>query len=169
MIPHQFLAGYYPGDKLSVKADQKLSALLDSSLRAFINLMEPDEMDCGGEPFIGYEERLHELADHRSLSIACYRFPIRDISIPDPALMRQALDQVDRSMAEGEPVYVHCWGGVGRTGTLVGCWLARHGIAVGEAAIQKISDLRQNSGHAYRPSPETSAQCAFVMAWKEGD
>ncbi|MFZ5949388.1 MAG: fused DSP-PTPase phosphatase/NAD kinase-like protein [Candidatus Rifleibacteriota bacterium] len=32
-------------------------------------------------------------------------------------------------MAAGKPVYVHCWGGLGRTGVVVGCWSRRHGEA----------------------------------------
>ena len=28
---------------------------------------------------------------------------------------------------DGRKVYVHCWGGVGRTGTVVGCYLVRQG------------------------------------------
>ncbi len=58
-------------------------------------------------------------------------------------------------------VYVHCWGGVGRTGTVVGCWLLRHGYAVPSDVIDTIQSLRQVDpvrGHA---SPRTDAQ-SFV-------
>ncbi len=37
---------------------------------------------------------------------------------------------------------MHCWGGVGRTGTVVGCWLVRHGLDDGDA-IARIATLRR--------------------------
>jgi protein-tyrosine phosphatase len=36
-------------------------------------------------------------------------------------LMTTILDAIDESMTAGKPVYVHCWGGMGRTGTVIGC------------------------------------------------
>ena len=41
-----------------------------------------------------------------------------------------------------EPVYVHCWGGIGRTGTVVGCWLVRHGMTGDEALAEFASPGR---------------------------
>jgi hypothetical protein len=64
------------------------------------------------------------------------------------------------------PVYVHCWGGKGRTGTVVGCYLVRHGIAEGEAALKAIQKMRRNDPKAHEPSPETREQCDFVLRWK---
>ena len=40
--------------------------------------------------------------------------------------MLAVLDAIDIALCEGHGVYIHCWGGVGRTGTVVGCWLKRH-------------------------------------------
>ena len=31
--------------------------------------------------------------------------------------MQEILDAVDRALAAGRNVYLHCWGGIGRTGT----------------------------------------------------
>jgi len=36
-------------------------------------------------------------------------------------------------------VYVHCWAGRGRTGTVVGCYLKRHGIAEDTNVIQELA------------------------------
>jgi len=60
------------------------------------------------------------------------------------AEMIRILDQIDRGMEQNPAVYLHCWGGRGRTGTVVGCYLARHGMAVGEAALDLLGELRQN-------------------------
>ena len=41
--------------------------------------------------------------------------------------MAGLLDAIDTAMRDGKTVYLHCWGGVGRTGNVVGCSLVRHG------------------------------------------
>ena len=61
---------------------------------------------------------------------------------------------------------MHCWGGVGRTGTAVGCWLVRHGLDRGDP-IARIAALRTRSAAA-RPSPETPGQVALVRGWRRG-
>ena len=83
--------------------------------------------------------------------------------------MRDILDEIDHALAKNSPVYVHCLGGKGRTGTVVGCYLARHGIAVGRAALAKIRELRRNHPDAHVISPETEEQRQFVIRWKKGE
>ncbi len=34
--------------------------------------------------------------------------------------MTQILDDIDSAIADEGVAYVHCWGGIGRTGTVVG-------------------------------------------------
>ena len=42
--------------------------------------------------------------------------------------MTTILDAIDEALDRGDPVYVHCLGGVDRTCTAAGCWLVRHGL-----------------------------------------
>jgi protein tyrosine phosphatase len=63
---------------------------------------------------------------------------------------------------------VHCWGGVGRTGTVVGCWLVRHGLAGGDA-LARVEALRATTPKANRPSPETDTQRDLVRGWASHD
>jgi protein-tyrosine phosphatase len=81
--------------------------------------------------------------------------------------MTRILDDIDGEIDGGATVYVHCWGGVGRTGTVVGCWLMRHGLDDGDP-IRRIAELRRAASAAPAPSPQTSAQRAMVGAWKRG-
>ena len=83
-----------------------------------------------------------------------------------PHMMR-ILDDVDAALADGGAVYVHCWGGIGRTGTVVGCWLVRHGLDDGDA-IARIAALRRRVVDARMPSPQTTAQREMVRTWKSG-
>jgi protein-tyrosine phosphatase len=83
--------------------------------------------------------------------------------------MRMILDRIDAALGEGRPVYIHCRDGIGRTGTVVGCYLARHGIASGRTALEKLQDLRQNNETAPLASPETEEQCRLVLSWERGE
>jgi protein-tyrosine phosphatase len=79
--------------------------------------------------------------------------------------MTRILDDVDTALAEGGGVYVHCWGGIGRTGTVVGCWLVRHRLDDGDP-LRAIARLRRGVPDAWAASPQTEAQREMVSAWK---
>ena len=167
VVPGKFLAGYYPGDRQKDVMKQKLIDLLTCGIRCVINLMEQDERDHDGLPFVDYAPVIQKLADGGP-PIACYRMPIRDLGIPSRELMVQILDRIDDALKNDRPVYIHCWGGRGRTGTVVGCWLVRHGIAEGESALEKIRELRRYDAKAHWPSPETPDQVRMVLSWEKG-
>ena len=46
-------------------------------------------------------------------------FPIRDCGITDDGRVLELARLLVKAIAEGECIYLHCWGGHGRTGTLV--------------------------------------------------
>ena len=166
VIPGKLLAGPYPGSLDPAEAEQRIAALLRCGIRRVINLMEPDEVNFQGQPFIPYIERMRALAGPGS-SIAWTRYPIRDGGLPEPATMRAILNEIDASLAADQPVYVHCWGGKGRTGTVIGCYLVRNRLAAPDQAVQRIIELRRHI-LPVQASPETEAQCAFVQAWEPG-
>ena len=88
------------------------------------------------------------------------------------------LDAIDGHLRGEGSVYLHCWGGKGRTGTVVGCWLVRHGYGSpdalddpdgGDDVIFVLDDLRRGDlGAGHQPSPDTPDQEAFIRSWEPG-
>ena len=78
------------------------------------------------------------------------------------------LDAIDRASDDGSTVYLHCWGGVGRTGIVVGCWLVRHGMT-GDEALLQIAEWWRRMEKVYRKprSSATRQQRAYVRNWAE--
>jgi protein-tyrosine phosphatase len=91
------------------------------------------------------------------------------MSITTPAVMAAALDAIDGSLSAGRGVYVHCFGGIGRTGMVVGAWMIRRGLATPDDVMAKLARLRKkDEERASRRSPETEAQIAFMKTWSAG-
>ena len=169
VVPGKLLAGCYPGSRDPVEASEKLGGLLECGIRCVVNLMEDHEKDYRGEVFVNYEKTLTKMAQDKGIRIELVRLPIADNGVPSKAQMIKILDSIDNAVNRGLPVYVHCWGGVGRTGTVVGCYLARHGFATGPSVIKKIAELRRKDPTAYRNSPEIGPQSLMVTSWAAGD
>ena len=160
VIPGKLLAGEYPRTPDEQSSKEKLAALIDAGVSAFIDLTEPYEPASHGEPMKPYDSLLDGLSHQQ--------FGIRDQSIPASSeLTKAALDAIDAHLAAGETVYVHCWGGVGRTGTIVGCWLARH-YEPGQAALNRLQELwGKNPKSLTRCSPENAEQARYILEWNE--
>lgn len=160
--PGLLLAGEYPSARDERPARQRLGRLLDSGIASFMDLTEPHELPA-------YRPWLQAEAELRGLSPGYRRLAIRDRDVPaSPEHMRAVLDHLDAELAARQPVYLHCWGGVGRTGTVVGCWLVRHG-ASGEEALATLAEWWRDVEKSWRHphSPETEAQQAYVLEWSE--
>jgi hypothetical protein len=168
VIPARFLATEHPRDLSAEGTQRRCLALLHAGLRTFIDLTEEDEMfgdaDAGG----GYRRHLQKLARDRHFEVNCVRFPIPDRTVPSLWTMRSILELIDLSIHDKNPVLVHCWAGIGRTGTVVGCFLKRHGLATSENVLDEIGKLRQSMPGGREPSPHTPEQVRMVRNWKKG-
>lgn len=163
MIRDRLAAGEYPGSRDPVEAARRLRTFLEAGIDYFIDLTESEE---GLEP---YAKTAEEEASRLGLSVGWKRHPIVDGSVPrSPAQMAMVLDVIDDALDRGRTVYVHCWGGVGRTGTVVGCWLVRHGHT-GDAALRQIAGWWKGVEKSWRipNSPETCEQEEYVRRWVE--
>lgn len=165
VIPGLFLAGEYPGAKNPAEANEKIKSLFDAGIRHFVNLMEPDETDHNGKPFKPYDNILTDPTKPDWNKTSFIRFPIRDLGITSPSQMAEILNSIDEAISCHKPVYIHCWGGVGRTGTVVGCFLIRHGLANSDNVLDVIRQLRKDDLKSHRASPETKDQIEFIKSW----
>ena len=168
VIPGRLLMGYVPVKPEAGGTRQQVRALFEQGIRVFVNLMHDDEINHDGAVIPGYEQELREEAAALGVEARHHRLSIVDVSVPTPEHMVRVLDTIDAALAEGLPVYVHCWGGRGRTGTVAGCYLARHGYATGQRALDFVQHLRRTDAKAFASSPETQRQCRMVREWPVG-
>jgi len=170
VLPGQLLAGVYPGDHDSSAMSKRLSSLLDAGIGSVLNLMDEEELleHTNGEQFVPYEDKLETLAEQRGKVIEIMRHPLATNQPPTEEEMALILDAIDAEIdGRNSPTYVHCSDGHGRTGLVVGCYLARHGIAVGKDAITKIHELRSPYPElAEHRSPANIVQERMVTRWK---
>ena len=158
----QLLAGEHPIDLSEDATMVRLTALLDAGIRTFMDLTE------NRESIPSYSGLLRRVATDRQIEVEIHRIPIPDRSAPSPETLKTILDGIDQSIASKNPVFVHCFAGIGRTGTVVGCYLKRHRLASAENVVAAISELRSLMPCGGEASPHTPEQIELVMSWKEG-
>ena len=125
----------------------------DHDADAFLLLLEDHEVPDGRVPEI--EGEGFELLRH----------PIRDMDVPsDRELLRLTLDDVLGRLHAGQTVVIACYGGYGRTGTIVGCLLRDAGLD-GAAAVALARATRP--GAIERPGQVTFVE-DWDAQWREG-
>lgn len=148
VTPGQLLAGPYPG--LLGPVD----ALVAAGIQSFVDLTHPGEKPP-------YEHLLPGGVHYR-------RVPIDDHGTPNSQdHMSTILAHIREQVEAGRPVYIHCHAGIGRTGTVAGCWLSEAGFP-GEQALTELNRLWQQSvvSRAWGRVPETAGQKAYVQRWR---
>jgi hypothetical protein len=144
-------AGEYPGDKDEEIAKQKIERMYHFGIRHFIDLTEEGEL-C---PY------KHLLPSDTTYT----RFPITDCGVPKSIeSVRRLLLRIEELKKMDGYVYLHCWGGVGRTGTIVACYLSQNW---NEPDLNHTLEvLRRNFSEmpksAYRETPGTKEQIDFI-------
>jgi hypothetical protein len=111
-----------------------------------------------------------ELPAYRHLLPVYTRYqgsPIADSCVPESVTQVQALLSDIRFALEAKRcVYVHCRQGIGRTGLVMGCYLA-DAAGNGKSAIKELNQLWQQSERAksWPTIPQTPQQADYICRW----
>lgn len=107
-----------------------------------------------------YRIRLHRIAAACTASgMRLHLQPMTDMKPPTPRELEGALELLQGEREGGSGVYVHCIGGLGRTGVVLACYLIRHHGYTPEFAIRCIRERQ-------RGAICTKEQEAFVRAFQ---
>ncbi|KZV75077.1 phosphatases II [Peniophora sp. CONT] len=141
---------------------QKLDLILQAGIRTFIDLTEVGELSP-------YAPKLNQSVARLGIDpseVEYHNFAIPDRTVPaNPSFVAGIMSVLADNERRGRKTAVHCRGGIGRTGTVVGCWLVESGIAKdGPEALVIIAREWQTVEKCkrYPMSPETGGQCEFV-------
>ena len=137
LVEHKLAAMSYP------ESADAFTLLWMMGIRALINLTE--------EPLP--EEML------RKVGILTEHIPIVDFTAPTLKQVEQALTMIHFYLEKNMPVAVHCIAGLGRTGTILACYL----VGEGKSADEAITAIRR-----WRPgSIETLDQEAVIHEFEQ--
>jgi hypothetical protein len=122
VAPLKFYAGEYPGSLKVNEAKEKVAALVKFGITHFVDLTEAGEL----EPYALY----------LPAGVGYSRFAITDPQLASLDVMLAIIVHIEKLLADGQCVYLHCHGGIDRTGGVVACWFAHCGMPANEALRQ---------------------------------
>lgn len=137
-----------------------ISWIIEDELAAF-SAFVLDDLDALAEEGVCAIVSLTEEAPDELVGetrFATLHLPIEDMTPPDREQIERFVSFVDRHIERGCAVGVHCLAGLGRTGTMVACYL----VTRGRSADQAIAEVR-----SARPgSVQTELQEQAVRRWE---
>ncbi len=158
VLPGRFLAGEYPSGREAPDSDAgraRIARLVAAGISCIVDLTEEGECPAYDQllpPTVGYLRRA-----------------IQDTLVPrHPALMRGTQDEIAAALNRGHNVYVHCRAGIGRTGTVVGCFLVEQGLD-GEGALLELNrqwTLQCARAATWPEVPQTEEQADYIRRWE---
>jgi protein-tyrosine phosphatase len=152
--------GEYPGSWDKEEHPYKVKDLSSLGITTSICLMEQQELML----FSPYQEEMTKT----NPAFKMLNYSIVDMSVPTKPVMVEILDKIDELIAAEERIYVHCFGGHGRSGTVIGCWLKRYGFKNQEVYL-KLAYWRDQTLFGKTSSPQGAEQFAMINNWQKGE
>lgn len=151
VITDKVYAGEYAGDLHNPGA--KIHQLEEFGITHIIDLTEEGELTP-------YEHLLNANVEH-------HRFPIKDVSVPNSyQSVFEIIENIDAIISDNNnKVYIHCWGGIGRTGTIVACLYEYYGEKFEEAINHLRQRFKDCPKSQWRETPETNEQLDFARGF----
>ena len=192
LIPGRVMCGHYPGGCPSDEYDRvsqamRLARIRDSGICTFVCLqseLPPQDSPWpeGGIPKQGDRVKFatNNFTNYRadaevpvggSQSVYCdatfLHYGMPDLSTAKSVeVLDEIVRDIEARLIDGDGIYLHCWGGRGRTGLVAACLLgALYTDISAEDALERVQtyyDLRQPSP---KKSPETEEQRQQVRDW----
>jgi len=153
VIPGQLLAGEHPAVIDRAESRDRVGLLRLANLSSYIDLTEPGEQP-------EYRHLLEKRAEYLRSSIVDSAIPVSVIQTID------LMQRIRTALAAKRGVYVHCRAGIGRTGLVIGCYLAEE-TGDGDAALERLNVLWRQSARSqsWPRVPQTSEQADYVRRW----
>jgi hypothetical protein len=153
VVPGRLLAGEHPAGTDAAASRARLARLHAAGIDTFVDLTEKGEMPA-------YRHLLPRGTHYLRVSIVDTRVP------NNIAQTRELLADIQHALDGGRCVYIHCRAGIGRTGLIVGCFLADQ-QANGAAAIKLLNRLWRQSerAHTWPTVPQTAEQADYIRHW----
>jgi protein-tyrosine phosphatase len=125
----------------------------------FLDLTEEGEHRL--EP---YDDILRDEAARLVRTATHIRVQISDLHAGSFEEVASILEVTEKYLSAHEAVYLYCWGGHGRTGMVVGCYLVQQ--LRPDQALNRLAQLHQEMSDGWIPSPQSEEQRQMALNWK---